>query len=364
MHRQLTRLTRRAATLSILVAGAAGCTATVDPPRDGSAPLPDLRPLPAAPVADPLDTLRYHEWTDVACHNCYAKGFPRFGDALRHTRTLEIDITDQPVASGKIDIKSGKSTGIWFVRHDNKGDGGIVSNNVNHCGTREKVSTDLLGCLGDIRRYMDADTNAHVLTLYLDLKISRWSSRRSPAELDSLLASTLLERRIFRPAHMLPQSKPAPVDSARARMWPRLSELRGKIIVVLTGGIGMEELEAGLGTLTKRNRILDDYMEWRGDTAVAFVGAEVSMRAGIRNPRGIDKQRDPYIAFYNFGNWSGDAVVVGEAIRDRHGVGRIWWKGDSNPPSTNVCKGFRARFQRPAVDAIDKVQPCAGTAGT
>lgn len=358
MNRYFRRLARRAAALSVLALCTGACTLMVTT-LPAPAPSPLAAPVRPPAAADPLDVLRYHEWTDVACHNCYVKGVDRFEHAFQYTRTLEIDITDQPARRTKGDSKDGKSAGTWYVRHDNEDKAGAFSDNRNNCGADEKSSTDLRGCLEVVRRFMDTASSAHVLTLYLDLKISRWSGRDSPAELDRLLLSILPPDRVVRPAQVLPQSKPAPADSGRARIWPQLAALRGRIIVVLTGGIGMDGLEVGLGTLFKRNQVLDDYMERRGDDAVAFVAAEVSTPPAIRDPRGIDKRRDPYIAFYNFGAWYGGEKKVGHAIRDRHGIGRIWWSEDSDPPSVNQCAGSRARFHRVAIYAIDKARPCS-----
>lgn len=308
--------------------------------------------------------MRYNEWVDVACHNCYIKGVSRFSEAFRHTRTFEIDITDRPVNTGGAKPVGEAGRREWYVRHD---DNDKRNDNQNRCGPEKNQSTDLRGCLRDIKHFMDPDSMrlAPVLTLYLDLKFTGWGGKTGPQDLDTMILNALGPDRVIRPAEILPPGDFTMADSARKGRWLQLRHMRGRIVVVLTGGTGMGG-EILLNRITSANQILSDYVEARRNRAVAFVAAEVLTGGNVRDVPGFTPEMEPYVVFYNYSRpvkfLFPSYEKVGKVIGERGAVGRIWWRNDSDPPSMNACRGIRAGFQRPAIYAINSVQPCSTSA--
>lgn len=316
--------------------------------------------------------MRYNEWFDFACHNCYGNGDAPFSDAFRYTRTFEIDITDQPVRGDSASRVAAPAERVWYVRHDNR-----TTSNANNCRWGKSKTAGLRECLEEIAEFMEPDSMrlAPVLTLYLDLKFADWSDSTAAADLDALLLDVLQRDRIFRPSQMVSGDYPTPAAAATAGAWPEMDQLRGKIIVVLTGGTGMDAREVVWNTRWRRNRTLHRYVVGRRADAVAFVAPDVRDDDHVRKVQGFNPSSYPYVAFFNYGGYVEDKTwglykgyrSVGAAIRRLGGVGRIWWGEDGASPLDRVCTGARAGFQRPAVYAISKVRACtpaADSAGT
>ncbi len=134
------------------------------------------------------------------------------------------------VRSIELDIHVTKSDydpliGDWFVYH-----GGTL-------GSTETSCHRLSDCLDELAAWQAAFPEHEVLTVWIDLK-DDWAADHLPADLDALLTAKL-GGALLTPQDLL-DACPAAADLrdaiAGACPWPALEDLRGKMLVTLTGG--------------------------------------------------------------------------------------------------------------------------------
>lgn len=151
-----------------------------------------------------------------------------------------------------------------------------------------------------------------MITLYLDKK-EGWGhsgNGRQPADLDRLLEQELGVAKLYTP-RMLRGGSPSLRAAATIDNWSPVSDLRGQITVVITGGVK-----------GRRNEHLRRYVNDRRDSAVAFVTAlvdEVEDVTGI--PDGFDPKSAQHVVFYNLESGTEGLAPL---IRARNYVSRAW----------------------------------------
>ena len=311
-----------------------GCAGWRRPYRHGPPPAVVARDAGEAALrvfeAPSADTLRLNETFEVACHNCYDPDLlPSFGDAPLRTRTVEIDVLD------RWGFGVGGRRGGWYVRHAGWG-------NRSNCAP-EPASGDLAACLRVVHEWL-ADSTARGVMVFIDKK-QPWAALRSPRALDSLIASIVPRARIYTP-RKLRGAYASPRTAAAAGAWPRVRDLRGRVVFVLTGP----------------NRRLREYVETMGDGALAFVAPNVqSVKEVDAAPKGFDAASAQSIAFYNFRFRRRTAFDLGRAIHARGFFSRSWyplddWRFELVPR----CKLVRARINRVAHFWLFGTMPSAG----
>jgi hypothetical protein len=168
----------------------------------GSEPLP-----PRVPT--------YHEAQQKSSHNSYERHEALVDQLAYHrVRSLELDIH----RDGGV---FGSEPGNWFVYHDVPG---------------STTCLRLSDCLQDVRAFTNGVVDHEVITLWLDLK-DGFTEGYGPAELDVLL-DEYLGSDLFTPGELMDRCPDAGSlrDAAFECGWPTLPELRGRVIVMLTGG--------------------------------------------------------------------------------------------------------------------------------
>ncbi len=169
------------------------------------------------PAAGP----RYSDVRQTSAHNAFQRHEAIFDMLVWHRiRSLELDIHVGKTFESTID-------GEWYVYHTDI--------------TDDETSCVHLGdCLEEIEVHAHGVPEHEVVTVWIDLK-DPWDDTHGPAELDARITGVLGDR-VFTPAEL--QARCPGADSVQAAAldpacgWPTLDELRGRVIVVLTGGGG------------------------------------------------------------------------------------------------------------------------------
>lgn len=149
-------------------------------------------------------------------HNSYQRDEALVDQLAYHrVRSLELDLHDSRIGVS-VD-------GDWFVYHD-------TLDTSSSC-------TMLADCLGEVRTFTLAVPGHEVITLWLDLK-DDWGGSHTPAALDAVLQAGL-GAALWGPDDLRAGCPGAP-DLASAATdpacgWPLLADLRGRVIVILTG---------------------------------------------------------------------------------------------------------------------------------
>jgi hypothetical protein len=341
---------------------------------------------PSGALAATHDSLRYHQFISIACHNCYE---PRMRirhltAALAVTHDLELDIHADAGA------KTEPGQVRWLVRHDEK-----TNDHVNNCLGRPhrrriglgwapgQPSGDLRDCLRSVSAWMGEHSDAPVITLFLDLKDSLFVAPHTARALDALLQDELGER-LYTPAAFARGTTVR--AAAMANRWPRLDSLHGRVVVVLTGGEDERKLLKRIKArrFNPTNKMLHSYARARGDSAVAFVAP--SIRSGYEilgkapeKPGGrktlrkapLDFQDDmDRLAFYNLMSEESDFGEIGRAVRSTHSIVRLWLANEIRPRwgrfsrHSVVCEAARNGIQRVATKHFlkDRICPSASAA--
>lgn len=257
---------------------------------------------------------RYNEVMQPTCHNCYenevarAMGAATMAQVLDKVKNIEIDFWDTR------DAVFGGSAGQWFVRHN---PGTIFqSGNDNICSGNGKGTNNLAACLGDIKKWSDGHPNHPVITIFLDKK-QDWSSAsagRRPADLDRLIDSHFGSK-LFKP-QMLQKNYASLREAAQANAWPLMSELNGKIIVVLNGG-----------QLMNHNKTQNAYLEERKQNASIFVGPDADESSDIfATPNQFTASNAKQVVFYNLAakEVGGKSYELANTMRGQRYVSRLW----------------------------------------
>jgi hypothetical protein len=161
---------------------------------------------------------RLDQLTIKSAHNAYERDEAIFDQLVYHRlRSLELDVHVG---------KDGWPTvpGDWYVYH-----GGFMGD-ATSCHR-------LSDCMDELRGFRAAVPEHEALVLIVDLK-NDFAAGHGPGELDARLSAGLAQGSFFTPADLLagcpgatqPRQAVAPPCG-----WPRVDELRGRIVLVLTG---------------------------------------------------------------------------------------------------------------------------------
>jgi beta-lactam-binding protein with PASTA domain len=268
------------------------------------------------------DDPKYNEVYQISSHNA----FGRYDTEDEHEDHLKPGLLIQVkshIFSLELDIHSKKENmpvvdKDWYVYHDE----------------REKKSTclKLSGCLSRLKSHHSSHPNHPVITIWIDLKLEEppFSLRGHKAKnLDERLKSSLGRESIFSPGDYMQWSsvcrRRGTINTLRDAVkhcgWPTLGFLRGKFIIVLTGG-GLNEYE--------------QQTEGKG---VAFVAPAYSSDDG---------EVPPHTAVYNVSVDSGSWRDLPSAQKFKGLVGRIYRIDDVG----NWNKAIRARYNHLATDHV------------
>jgi hypothetical protein len=168
----------------------------------------------------PTGSLRYDEVQFKAAHNSIDREESLAEQLEAGCRGLELDLVQDPARAG--------AGGGWVF-------------GVQHGGAFRPETPRLERCLAEIRAWAGAHAGHDVVTVHLDLK--REATLGDDAifakEIDAALAKGLGKDNIFTPA-LLRRDAATLLEGARKHGWPALRDLRGKFILVFSGGDGEE----------------------------------------------------------------------------------------------------------------------------
>lgn len=227
--------------------------------------------------------LRYDDVRAKSAHNAYERDEGIIDQLLYHRiRSIELDIHHS---------KSGhpRLSGNWYVFHDSRIPGG-----------RSTTCNRFSDCLVQLRSFQRLVPNHEVITLFVDLK-DGFRTGQTAVQFDQLIRQTFERSGLFTPAALA-------TDCASARTlqdtvtgdcrWPRLGDVRGKIMVVLTGPASK----------------LDGYLDGTDRDRVAFVARGIE-RAG-------EMSRHPQTIFFNL---HADDRFIAAQIKDAGFVSRVYF---------------------------------------
>lgn len=263
----------------------------------------------ADPTGEPPEVgPRYDEIRQKSAHNSYQRD-EAIVDQLAYHRVRSIEL----------DLHVGKTLestvpGDWFVYHTD----------ITDDGTSCRLLSD---CLGELRVLAQAVPEHEVVTLWLDLK-DDWGDAHGPVDLDALLDEGL-GAVVWGPAELLAGCPGAP-DLATAAIdpacgWPPLTELRGRVIVALTGG-DLSQPDAPLSSYASEGQR-------------AFLAPSVTEAASLRAP-------DPRVAIYNAN--AQDTAAITAAV----GAGFVTRAWDANDEAT-WAQAVRAGAHHVATDLVN-----------
>ncbi|TDQ30487.1 Ca2+-dependent phosphoinositide-specific phospholipase C [Phyllobacterium brassicacearum] len=281
-----------------------------------------------------------NEISQVACHNCFEHRFTTakgsFSTVLNDIKTLEIDFWDQKT------LFLGGQPKAWYVRHDANFLGFFNSGNDNSCSGDGNGTNDLRACLKDVKRWSDDHSDHFPIIIMLDKKQS-WShvqgSDRKPANLDDLVRDAFKEA-LFAPKDLFAFAEPEkPLDKdgdtlqARVKVkgWPRPSDLKGRILVVLNGSdvlnVGLSVASQILNILVKTSFKVDDcvmnqYLDEQGLNAAMFVAPNLSTEAEVNGKSGcISAKNAKFVVMNNMD--ASHKHLSGKAYNEKH-LTRVW----------------------------------------
>jgi len=276
----------------------------------------------------------YDEVAQIACHNCYEKQYAaRFYDVLNTTKTVEIDFYDT-----KNSNQDGRKNGYWYVRHKQDGSS---SGNENNCAGNGNGSSGLQACLEDVVRWHKDHPGHDVINVILDKK-QDWGDGRQPVDLDSLISFVIPSDTLYRPISLLVDAASLR-DAVSRKPWPKMSELSGKIILALTGGKD-----------NHHNQTQSEYVAARG-TGVLFVAPDTDEKGDVTGkPNEFNDTTKNYVVWYNIENGTSKQAELGQLIRSKNYIARLW-DGDKTPCDfASQCLNFIALH--------DFTQTCSGEA--
>ncbi len=278
----------------------------------------------ATNTGGPISHIKYDDMGRRACHNCYEKKYAAtIGEALDRVKSIEIDFYDQTNVYWPPRFQS-QMPNDWYVRHYPTG------GNDNNCGG------NLSHCLGSVKKWSDQNPGHDVITVYLDKK-QGWGwpwDRRSPTDLDTLIDSIFADR-IYTPSD-LKGSYGSLRAAAIFSNWRTLSQLKGKVMFVLTGG--------GLG---RHNQTQHDYLQEVGMNAKMFVAVDLDEQRDITGtPEGFTDATAGNLVFFNLKQDNFNQSWI-NSIRARNYVTRMWWSGGEDT-GRSLCSFLNQNVAQPA----------------
>lgn len=240
---------------------------------------------------------RYDEVRQKSSHNSFQRDEGLLDQMIYHRiRSLELDIHVGKTLEPDI-------AGDWYVYHIDVVDADSQCRTLSQC----------LGLLATLGRVVPQH---EVVTLWIDLK-DGFDGEHQPGDLDARLVEAFGER-LWTPGELLAGCPAAGLQQAIARCgWPALEELRGRVIVALTGG----DLDDPSGPLA------------------SYVGGDPAARAAFVAPglaeAGAIAAHDEAI----FLNLAADDVALAQDVRAAGLVSRVWvvddaaaWQGATSVP--------------------------------
>jgi len=252
-----------------------------------------------APVAAsrPDDGLPYDRWHQKSVHNAYDH-MDSIGDQLRvhGFRSVEIDIHEGKLGAASIEAD-------WWVYH------------VAIPGFDDSSCATLSACLEQIDAYHREVPEHDVLTVFIDVKDELEAAGHRPRELDARVRASLAAGALFEPRDMLrrcPKASSLRDAVAGSCSWPTLGELRGRVLVVLTGG-----------DVCSRDARLSTYLGEHPDERAAFVAPRISETCDVAS-----QARSGEVVFFNLdGDSFHQARTIGRAHLVSRGFGGGWRGG-------------------------------------
>jgi hypothetical protein len=301
-----------------------------DTPRGGWCGCEDLCQAPCRGDGY-SSTAHYDSVFRKACHNCYESQYASSLDsAFNSTENIEVDFWD--TENGL----SGQKDDYWYVRHN------LTGGNENNCMVDGVGNHGLRACLDNIKARSDRDRNHPVYTVFLDKK-EDWSlgGDRAPIDLDQLVTS-IFGAQLYTPADLRAGSASLR-ESAKADRWPAMDALRGRILLVLTGG-----------QTVSSNKTLNEYVERRGQSAALFVAPDTdSFEDVLGTPSDFNAETAKWVVFYNIK--AGDAYAAQTAYQERY-VSRLWGgleDGQAYGSYVKDCVNFIALYDFERTDFND-----------
>lgn len=281
----------RHAALALFYMACGDSGALAHPIHDDSGTEVQLEPTEPPLELDAPD-IPYDRAIQKSIHNAYERAEPLIDQLVYHrVRSIELDIhvRRQGAVAPPRD---------WFVYHE---DNPVM---------RNTSCSQLSDCLGQLAAFHAAIPRHEVVTLFVDLKES-FETGHQPDDLDAALVKALGRSNILTPADMMADCPGAP--SLRAAVtgrctFPTLRMLRGKFIIVTTGGTSCDtgSLVARYGGPTPSKRL-------------AFIGPNVDAACPAESYDG-----KPDVVFFNL---SFDERARATELRDRKLVTRIYRGG-------------------------------------
>jgi hypothetical protein len=253
----------------LLAACGANGGGPASPAWEPEAPLAAASPPALAQERDPqgASALPYDQVVQKSSHNSYGRHEPLFDQLVYHRiRSLELDVHRTKGNAGPI-------AGDWFVYHQD-----VLFGRRSSC-------TRLSDCLRQIAAFHAAVPDHEVVTVFVDLKDS-FQSGHAPDDLDDALARGLGRDVLVTPRDLLarcPDARTVRDAVAGACAFPSLGELRGKIVVAVTGGSACD----------RKSRV-SAYAGAEPNARLAFAAPNVDARCPVS---AIDET--PHVVFVN-----------------------------------------------------------------
>ena len=210
---------------------------------------------------------RYDEVRQKSAHNSYQRLEAIVDQLLYHrVRSIELDIHVGKSFEDTVD-------GNWFVYHTD------VTDDETWC-----VRLD--DCLAEVASFHRAIGSHEIVTVWVDLK-DPWDDAHGPAELDARIDEAF-GAAVLAPDELLAGCDgAADVQSAVAQCgWPELVDLRGRVMVVLTGGAGNlrtyhDEPGPRLAFVAPAIGDVDAIADWPNTDLFNFAAADVALAGEV-----------------------------------------------------------------------------------
>jgi hypothetical protein len=295
---------------------------------------PDIGSASPALITSEIE-IPYNEAQMTSAHNAFWSN----GDAVDGTipiidallfhgiRSFELDIVpyrdDVGDVGSNVSLPTNTRTDDWFVYHE-------IDGYFDEIATRCNRLSD---CLSQLQTFHRMAPNHSVVTVFLDLKQSMWSTGGEPDDLDQLLSS-MFPGAIYTPNEQLNRCNTCQggcqsiQEASNQCRWPSVDQLRGKIVFVLTGST--DDLETYAGHYAGK-----DANEWEINTSAthptrrAFVAPRRYYRCKIRDLSSKctswERSLPQWATMVNFN----DSVDIDGEELDAHAAGivtRVWHK--------------------------------------
>ncbi|MGC4079475.1 MAG: Ca2+-dependent phosphoinositide-specific phospholipase C [Rubrivivax sp.] len=318
-----------------VVQGDTGAPGVPPASADASAPEASL-PDGGAPDEDggslPIDTegvkVAYDQVTQKSVHNAYEKDEPLFDQLVWHrVRSVELDI--HTGRSGESDMP-----GDWYVYHEDLP------------FFRDTTCFRLSECLTQISAFHKAVPQHEVITLMIDLK-DGFGGTHGQADLDAMLVKQLGAQTMVSPQNLV--AKCAGATTLRAAVtgkcaFPTLADLRGKVVVAVTGGSGCDAASN-----------VSSYVGADPTARLAFGAADLDGSCPM-----TEYDTRPSFVFFNM---SGGESARAADVKARKLVGRIY-KGGLDGGLDSASDFAAARTAGAQLLATDRVNAVADTWST